>query len=176
TLPAITDSVNGIVHWMVMYPAEPTPFAAIMGDRLGIPVIVDNGGNVLARAEHWFGEGPMLDDFTLIVISIGMASAYYSQGMLWVGAHGFNPELAHAKVVFEHGRSCYCGTSGCMAAYSSGYAIVEQYRQTRGLPAVGVAEVMEAVRGIAAEARAGDSEAMELFERAGRYLGTVLAD
>jgi transcriptional regulator of PTS gene len=176
TLPAITDSVNGIVHWMVMYPAEPTPFAAIMENRLGIPVIVDNGGNVLARAEHWFGEGPMLDDFTLIVISIGMASAYYSQGMLWVGAHGFNPELAHAKVVFEHGRSCYCGTSGCMAAYSSGYAIVEQYRQAHQLPAVGLAEVMESLRAIAAEARAGDADAMDLFERAGLYLGTVLAD
>jgi transcriptional regulator of PTS gene len=176
TLPAITDTINGIVHWMVMYPAEPTPFAAIMEDRLGIPVIVDNGGNVLARAEHWFGEGPMLDDFTLFVISIGMASAYYAHGMLWVGAHGFNPELAHAKVVFEHGRACYCGTNGCMAAYSSGYAIVEQYREAHGLPAVGVAEVMDALRAIAVEAQVGNREAKELFERAGLYLGTVLAD
>ena len=176
TLPAITDVINGIVHWMVMYPEEPTPFAAIMEDRLGIPVIVDNGGNVLARAEHWFGDGPMLDDFTLFAISIGMATAYYSQGMLWVGAHGFNPELAHAKVVFENGRPCYCGTSGCMAAYSSGYAIVEQYREAKGLPPVGVADMLASMRAIAAEARAGDGEAKALFERAGLYLGTVLAD
>jgi predicted NBD/HSP70 family sugar kinase len=176
TLPAITDTINGIVHWMVMYPPEPTPFAAIMQGRLGIPVIVDNGGNVMARAEHWFGEGPRLDDFTLFAVSIGMATAYYAEGMLWVGAHGFNPELAHAKVVLEHGRACYCGTSGCMAAYSSGYAIVEQYREARGLAAVGVADVMDNIRAIAAEARAGDSEARTLFERAGLYLGTVLAD
>jgi predicted NBD/HSP70 family sugar kinase len=176
TLPAVTDAINGIVHWMVMYPAEPTPFAAIIENRLGIPVIIDNGGNVLARAEHWFGGGTMLDDFTLVVISIGMASAYYSHGMLWVGAHGFNPELCHAKVVFQGGRQCYCGTSGCLAAYSAAYAIVEQYREARRLPAVGVAEVLDAIRAIAAEAQAGDSEAKELFERAGMYLGTVLAD
>lgn len=179
TLPAITDTINGIVHWMVMYPPEPTPFAAIIEGKLGIPAFVDNGGNILARAEHWFGEGPMLDDFTLFVIGIGMASAYYSEGMLWVGAHGFNPELCHAKVVFRGGRPCYCGTSGCLAAYGSGYAIVEQYRQARGLPALPSLEVpqmLAALRDIVTAAQAGDSEAQDLFERAGLYLGTVLAD
>jgi len=174
-LPAMIDSISGVVHWIQTFPLGPVPVADIIETRLGIPVLIDNNCNVAARAEHWFGPRP-LDDFCLIELGIGFGFSRYVSGALRTGAHGMNPELAHVKVVFENGRACLCGAKGCLLVYCTSYGIVSQICEARGgkLPQHNQIETELAV--FAKDAKSGDTAALEIFERAGKYLGIALAN
>lgn len=171
-LPGLIDSVTGVLHWMHTFPPGPVPFAALVERRLGIPVVLDNSSNIIARGEHWFGNEPGGEHFVLIDVGLGIGSARYAGGSLWLGAHGLNPEISHTKVVPEGGRQCFCGASGCVSAYASLASIMAQIRELRGLPSHDFPAVLAACL----EVLANDAEARRVFERAGMLLGVAVAN
>jgi predicted NBD/HSP70 family sugar kinase len=173
-LPAIVDSVGGIVHLLETYPAHPTPFAAIIQERVRLPVTIDNNVNVMARAEHWFGDDRQVDDFSLFVIGMTLGFSQYVDGVLRTGAHGMNAEFAHVKVAFE-GPPCVCGARGCLGALASGYGIILRICERRGRPAPDFSDLPSALQDFAAEAQGGEPIAAEAFEFAGRLLGAAVA-
>jgi predicted NBD/HSP70 family sugar kinase len=172
----VIDNVRGVVHWLATFPDRGVPFAALIEKRLQIPVVIDNDANVIARAEHWFGEESQLDDFSLIVVDQGVNSAHYVDGMLWTGAHGLNPELAHTKISCAEELSCYCGMTGCLATYCAIFGIVARVCKLRGTEPPPPINSIEAFRQFAAEAHKGDRDAREVFSLAGRMLGTAAAN
>lgn len=170
-LPAQVDRHRGVVHWMPQHGwHEPQAIGPRVAERLGLPVTVDNRASVVARAEHWFGKGDIADDFSCIaLLERGMGAARYRGGLLQTGAHGMNSEFAHVKVAFEGGRPCFCGGSGCLAAYASVMGILRHARGAdASLPAASFDDLVSL-------ARAGEAGAAVLFETAGRALGTAVA-
>jgi predicted NBD/HSP70 family sugar kinase len=184
SLPATIDSAGGLLHWLQTYPPRPVPVAAIIEKRIKLPVTVDNSANVVARAEHWFGEDRQLDDFSLFIIGLGMEFARYVDGFLWAGAHGLNPELAHMKAGFDGGPRCTCGARGCLTTYVTVSGIVARICELRGLALLesGPKTVQEfshvnaLFHEFAADARTGEHVAREAFELAGRVLGIAVAN
>jgi predicted NBD/HSP70 family sugar kinase len=175
-LPAIVDGAAGIVYAM-QYVGEGTcPVAAIMEERIGIPVTIDNETNVIARAEHWFGDSEELDNFSLIVLDLGLSAAHYVNGFLVYGAHGINPELSHCKIVPEGGRRCICGMDGCLTAYCSISGVVGQFFELQGKEAPYYLEMREAFRDMVKQAQAGNEQALEIFARTGKFLGIAMAN
>ncbi|WP_295631382.1 ROK family transcriptional regulator [Novosphingobium sp.] len=175
-LPATVNSVSGEVHWLQYHPAPPVPFAAIIGEYLNLPVFLDNTADVVARAEHWFGEDRQLDDFCLVMLGMGLSFAQYVEGMLWTSPRGLNSEFSHLKVVGQGGPRCVCGATGCLMTYCSMYGIVSQVSMLRGLDPPPYDKLEDAFEIVAEQARCGDKVAIEVFDRAGTALGTCLAN
>jgi predicted NBD/HSP70 family sugar kinase len=172
----VVDNLKGVVHWLVTYPDREVPVAALIEERLKIPVVIDNNTNLIARAEHWFGdETERLDDFSVIVIDRGLGSAHYVDGMLWSGAQAINSELGHVKIMSDEGRPCYCGARGCLATYCSMFGIVSRISELRG-EAVPLETLVESFKDFAAQARRGDRLARKVFHQAGALLGTAAAN
>ena len=175
-IPGVVDNVRGVVHWLMSFPDRGVPFAALMEKRLQIPVVIDNDANVIARAEHWFGEESQLDDFSVLIVDQGVASAHYVDGALWTGAHGINSELGHTKISFAPAHPCYCGMNGCLATHCAIFGIVARVCELRGTETPLSEHLLTAFRQYAADARNGDPQAREIFDLAGRMLGIAAAN
>jgi predicted NBD/HSP70 family sugar kinase len=172
----VVDNVRGVVHWLATFPDRGVPFAALIEKRLQIPVVIDNDANVVARAEHWFAQESQLDDFSVILVGQGVASAHYVDGVLWTGAHGINSELGHTKILLGEAQPCYCGMMGCLATYCAIFGIVARVCKLRGIEAPAMRNSLEAFGQFAAQARNGDPHAREVFNLAGRMLGVAAAN
>ena len=172
----IVDNVRGIVHFLATFPDRGVPVAALIEKRLKIPVVIDNDANVIARAEHWFAEESQLDNFSVIIVGQGVNAAHYVDGMLWTGAHGVNPELAHTKISLGDARPCYCGMSGCLATFSAVFGIVARICELRGLPIPAMRDSGDAFGRFAADAHDGEPHARQIFDQAGRMLGVAVSN
>ena len=175
-LSAIVDNRNGIAIKMETFEPGPFPFAEAVAIRLGIPVRLDNIMNLLARAEYWFGGAIGVEDFTMVYLDLGLGAGSYRGGQLVTGSHGIEAELGHTKIVVDDGRHCHCGADGCLQAYCSISGIVGQYRDAQNLPTLPYFQLSAALAEMASKARSGDPAALDIFHRAGRYLGIAIAN
>ena len=173
----MVSSQSGALLWLPGYGPGPQPFGDVIEARLGLPTKLDSIGNMLTRAEHWFGETREVDDFTMVYVSYGMAAGQYVDGFLRTGDHGINPEIAHVKITPGDGPICHCGGRGCLEAYAGMGGIVAQIaRRRRIAPPSPLLPAMRAFRQFANEARAGEPVAREVFDFAGRALGVTMAN
>lgn len=175
-LPAVVDSRSGTLHWVQTMAVAPYAAARHIERKVGLPVFLDNNTNVLARAEHWFGKGDDLDDFTLFNLGYGISAASYANGELVLGSHGLNSEAGHAKIVVDHGRSCTCGATGCLDAYCSIVALVQQGCEILGVPMADYATMNDVLHAHSAQALAGHTGLADAFDRAARLLGIAIAN
>lgn len=175
-LPAVVDSSRGIVHWVQTFDTAPYPAALLMERKLGIPVIIDNNTNVLARAEHWFGDHEDLDTFSLFNIGYGISAAHYSSGTLYAGMHGLNSEIGHSKIMPDNGLPCVCGAEGCLDAYCSIGALINQCCVATGTPLPAFDGQAEMLAEFVRQAESGRTEVQHVFQRSARYLGIIVAN
>lgn len=175
-LPAIVDSRHGVVEFFETFEGLPFPFADAVQRQLGIPTWVDNNINILARSERWFGDATAADDFTLVLLDLGLGAARYQAGQLLIGSHGIEAELGHTKILPEGGRPCHCGAFGCLQAYSSMSAIVYQAAELAGEEQPHYLNIRKRFADLAQRAQAGDAAIGALFNRAAHYLGRALAN
>lgn len=172
----MVDTARGLVHWLATFEGAGVPFAALIEERVGIPVVIDNATNVIARAEHWFSEALDVDNFGVVLVEAAVTSAYFSGGLLWSGASGVNPELGHTKIGGEDPHPCYCGAVGCLATYAASFGIVRRIFQQRGLEPPAPTESEAPFRQFVAEAIGGEPVARGVFDQAGRMLGLAVAN
>jgi len=151
---------------------------------IGLPVTVENDANAAALGEflaleaggagsaptsrsRWTGE-PLPDPFVFLTLGSGIGSGIVLDGCIFHGAGGFAGELGHLLVNSE-GRPCGCGNSGCAETESSEAGIVTSYQEFSGDPSpIRSKEVF-------ARLRQGDEAARQAFQRAGSFLGVLLA-
>jgi predicted NBD/HSP70 family sugar kinase len=175
-VPAIVDSVSGVLHWLPGYPPEPSPLAERLGEQLGLPVFIDSVADVLTRAEHWFGEDRQVDDFSLIFVGLGIGLGQYQDGTLRTGSHGICPAFAHVKVAPGQGPACMCGAQGCLVTFASMSGVIGRISERRGVSPPRLEQMQEVFDAFARDAQAGDAEARDVFEFAGIALGTATAN
>lgn len=145
------------------------PLAALLVERFGVPVRVENDANAAALAEHRFGAGRGCDDLVLLTMSTGIGGGVISGGRLVTGANGFAGELGHLPIV-PGGLRCHCGLRGCLEAYVGGRAWARRLRRVtpRSSRVFALAEGDRKRIGselLLAAARAGDSFARVELDR-----------
>jgi glucokinase len=156
----------------------------VLESEIGLPVVIENDGNVAAWGEFRFGAGAGYQNIVLVTVGTGIGGGIVLGGSLFRGAHGAAGEIGHISSV-PNGVQCGCGRIGCWEQYASGNALV---RQTRELAAErrdeahillaqgdGTPEGIQGVH-ITAAAKAGDPVAIESLRVLGVELGTGLAD
>lgn len=140
--------------------------ARLQGD-LGPVAVVDNDVNVMALGEH-FTTWPDEDHLVFVKVSTGIGSGIISDGQLRRGAQGAAGDIGHIQVPHADDVLCRCGNVGCLEAVAGGAALVTRL-------AAGGLDVRTS-RDIAALARGGNIQVVQVLREAGRSIGEVLAN
>ena len=88
------------------------------------PVFIDNDAKALALGEAWAGAAQGVENFLAMVVSTGIGGGIVLDGRLLDGRSGNAGHIGHI-VVEPAGRTCSCGSWGCLEAEASGTAIEE---------------------------------------------------
>jgi glucokinase len=156
------------------------PLAAILRERLGRPVVLENDANCAALGEHGFGAGRGYRHMIYITISTGIGGGIIIDNRLYAGASGAAGEVGHIGVQPD-GPTCAAGHPGCLEAFAAGSGIAARAAEMieAGLlprtallasqaPPLSAEDVFQA-------GQQGEAEAAALIERAGHYFGIGLA-
>lgn len=104
------------------------PLTDRVSEELGVPAFLDNDANAAALGEHRFGAGRGVTNMVYLTVSTGVGGGVIAGGRLLRGENGNAAELGHLTVD-AHGRSCQCGSIGCLEAYASGTNIAARARE-----------------------------------------------
>jgi glucokinase len=179
-VPGIIDLGSGTLRESPNLPGwHDYPVREEIERRLGTRVLLENDANAAALGEKWLGAGRQVDDLCMITLGTGVGGGIILGGRIWHGMTGMAGELGHITVEPE-GPRCGCGNRGCLEQFASAKAIGRMAREAAaGGNAPALARVA-AKRGFSSQtvcqlAESGDGAAQEIFSRAGRALGILVA-
>lgn len=168
-VPGFVDKDTGIwLRYTRMPHLRDIPLVVPLSDTFGVPVYTQNESNVYALAELRSGNLPLQRDTIFISWSEGIKASVVVDGQILSGRYGNFGAIGHFIVV-ENGRTCYCGSKGCLEMYASGYAFREAINAKAGKNSL--LKPVEIFR----NAAAGDSICREIVEEAIPYTGYAFA-
>lgn len=109
----------------------------IFSERFQLPVFVDNDANVMGLGEADFGAAKGSTDVVFITVGTGIGGAIIINGKLYGGYKNRGGELGHVTIKHD-GIDCNCGGRGCLEAYASTSALIQQYADKTGKDARGI--------------------------------------
>lgn len=177
-VPGTVNNDNAVVVQAPNLPALTNfPLKAVLEERLGWPVVLENDANAAAVGEMWLGAARGCRDVVSVTLGTGVGGGVILNGQLWRGAHGSAGEVGHTTVDPFSGLKCKCGNVGCLEMFASATAIVRMTREK--LPRYPQSslnsEELTAER-VYDAGRDGDELALSVFQRFGTYLGIGLAN
>jgi glucokinase len=181
-IPATIDQARGEAISTVNLPFADQPIRDLVSDAVGLPVFLDNDGNVAAYAENLYGAGKGMSTLVMLTIGTGIGGGLIIGGEIFRGSTGAGAELGHV-VIQADGPPCQgnCPNHGCVEALASGTALGrEGHSAGESSPdsALGraLAEGKEVDGVLVTEAAlAGDETAIGVFELIGSRLGVACA-
>ena len=180
-IPATIDHRRGVAIQAVNLDISDVPLRDLMGERLGLPVYVDNDANVAALAEFLYGAGKGARHIVMLTIGTGIGGGLILNGEIYRGSIGAGAELGHI-VIDENGPPCQgnCPNHGCVETYASGTALAREGKaaaEREPDSALGKALAQGPIVGrtVTDLAMKGDPSATEVVAQAGRHLGVALA-
>jgi glucokinase len=181
--PGPTDPWKGIVFQGANLPGwHEIPLKEKLEREFHVPAFCGNDANVAALGEQRYGAGRGAQHMIYLTISTGIGGGIIADGKLFLGSRGFAGEVGH-QTIDVNGPLCNCGNIGCVEALAAGPAIERDAREAiragresriRALVGGEVQAITGAV--IAQAAREGDAFALELYQRAGFYIGLALVN
>jgi glucokinase len=146
--------------------------------EFSMPVVIENDANIYAYGEKWVGTGKDYDNFVLLTLGTGLGGGLIYNGDLYEGP----VEIGHMTIV-PSGRSCTCGSYGCLESYASGRAVVDR---ATSLLEKGTDSMLAKCCGgnfykitpqvVYETALEGDHLSREVFREAGQFLGIAVAN
>lgn len=139
---------------------------ALLQERLGFPVQVENDANLCALAELLWGAERDHDNAVYVKLSRGIGAGLVIAGRLYRGVHGGSGELGHTAILPD-GPVCRCGNRGCLEVVAGTDALLEAVASRfTSLPTV--PQVMERAVG-------GDTLCRRAVRDVGSMVGQALA-
>lgn len=167
-LPAPIDGHSGEVGAPSILPGwVGMDAAAMMSERFGMRVAVDNDANLGVLAEHMWGAGIGVDNMAYLKLSDGVGAGLVLNGKLFRGRDGTAGEIGHTTMD-EFGAVCRCGNRGCLETIVASGAVLEllEPRRGRGLTIPDVVQM----------ARDGDKACERILTDTGRHVGVAVAN
>jgi glucokinase len=180
-LPCTIDQRRGVAINAVNLPIRDLPIRDLIGERIGLPVFLDNDASVAALAEHLYGAARGAQNAVMVTVGTGIGGGLILGGRVFRGTNGGGSELGHTVVEFD-GHPCQgsCPNRGCLEAVASGTAIAREgrlaaEREPDSVLGTALAEG-RAIDGVLVTeaAKSGDEAAVAVFNLIGRKLGAGL--
>jgi glucokinase len=183
-VPGVLDLEKGETLFLPNLPGTwpHVPLRDTIAKLTGMPVALLNDVRSIANGEWRFGAGRSMDTVAVFAIGTGIGGGLVINGQLHLGMSGTAGELGHTTIDYN-GPRCGCGNYGCLEVYASGPAIAAM-----GMKAVAqgmttrIADLCEydlnriTPELIEQAARAGDTIAKDIYEKAGYYIGIAAAN
>lgn len=126
--PGTIDPERGVVeHWSNL-DFHHVPLAAMVAERLGRPVLLENDANAAALGEYAAGAGRGSSSMIAVTLGTGVGSGAVLDGKLYTGFNYAGMEVGHFVIEYG-GRLCTCGRRGCFETYASATAIIRRARE-----------------------------------------------
>lgn len=158
------------------------PVGKRMESYLGLDVAMLNDVRAITFGEWAFGAGKGVDSMACFAIGTGVGGGLVVNNQLVLGFGGTAGELGH-QTVDLNGPLCGCGNNGCVEVYASGPGIAAE--AARGVRQGWSSKIVELIdhdlnqltpEVVAKAAKMGDELALNVWERAGTYLGVGIAN
>ncbi|MEP6953566.1 MAG: ROK family protein [Solirubrobacteraceae bacterium] len=177
-VPGLVDPDTGVVADSNHLPLAGVALRDVLAERVGLPVAIDNDGNMAMRAESRRGAARGARDAVLLTIGTGIGGGLLVGGRIAHGARGAAGELGH-MIVDADGPPCpgRCPNHGCLEALVSGHALgIEGARVAAERPDSALREASERgdrITGLLVTelALAGDEAARAVVVKMGAKLG-----
>lgn len=115
------DSKAGRVLRSPNLPLRDVSLAAILEEKTGLPVKIENDANCAALGEYYLGGAGIVDNLLVLTLGTGLGAGVILNRRLLRGIG--SAELGHV-VLDVNGRRCNCGRKGCAEQYLSAAALV----------------------------------------------------
>jgi glucokinase len=184
-VPSQIEYATGTVLTSVNIPLTGVPLRQELSDRLGgVPVFVDNDANCAALAEAQLVPDPPAQHLVMLTLGTGVGGGAVVDGQIERGHDGLGGELGH---VIVDGPTALAATTddfprpGSLEWVCSGTGLERMATEAaRHNPAGALGRKLAehgrvSGRDAVEAAEGGDSEALGLFERFGRWLGLGIA-
>lgn len=159
------------------------PITRMLTDAFGVPAYVQNDAKACALVEWKLGAGRGTRNMMFLTMGTGMGSGIIAEGQLVCGACDMGGEVGHIRI--EPDGPVGFGKHGSFEGFTSGGGIARLSRQLasdalkNGRP-FAFGQTQEAIerlttKDVAAHARAGDPDAIVIFETVGEKLGKGLS-
>jgi glucokinase len=116
------DNLNG---WVDVHLSE------MFSSEFNLPVLIDNDANVMGLGEAVYGAAKACTDVIFLTIGTGIGGAIIADGKLYGGYKNRGTEMGHVTINHQ-GIACNCGGRGCLEAYASTVALLNQYAAASG--------------------------------------------
>lgn len=174
--PGCINSVEGVCEYSNNLHWKNLPVVKMVEEGTGLKVKIANDANAACLGEAKFGAGKKYQNLILLTLGTGVGGGLFLNGHLYEGKEGKGAELGHSLLVMD-GRPCSCGRKGCLEAYASVTALVNDTKEMiKKYPTSlmnGYAKSNGGVSGLTAFecAKKGDAAAMLVVRNYVHYLG-----
>ena len=135
--PGPLDVHAGVILRTENLPFRNLPITAMVKERFGIPVTLENDGSAAAYGEYCFGPAKGADPLLYLTVSTGIGAGAVLGGNVYRGKNGNALEAGHIPLLAGKGPVCACGGRGCVEALASGKAIAEMAAEAAELARTG---------------------------------------
>ncbi len=142
---------------------------AVLEEKLGLQVEMDNAANACLLSELWFGRMQRIRNAVLVTISEGVGAAVLANGQLLLGKSGLAGEFGHIPVD-SNGPLCNCGEHGCWEMFASTRAVLRMYAELGG----GAKQQATTFSEVMSLADQGDERALQALEQQAVWIGRGL--
>lgn len=104
------------------------PICDLLSNFISKPIRITNDANAATLAEARYGIGKGYENMVLLTLGTGVGGGLILHHQLYEGNEGKGAELGH-MVLRYHGRKCTCGRRGCVEAYASVRALVDDTKK-----------------------------------------------
>ena len=116
------------VHSISIPIDKPVALGAILEERYGVRVQIDNDVQCATMAELRLGAGKTCQDFYYINVGTGIACGMVFGGRRVKNGSNYLGEICHMTVT-DHGEPCGCGQRGCLEPIASGGGLIESAKR-----------------------------------------------
>jgi glucokinase len=182
-VPGEVDMESGITGDLPNLPGRwrNVPVGPAIAAATKLPVRMINDAKAFALAEYRLGAAAGVDTALCVTVGTGIGGAIIAHGQILYGLGALAGEIGHL-ILQPEGPRCTCGNLGCAETLATGPAIVgEAVRRvvqgfTTSLGSMSEGD-LDAITPelVARAADEGDLVAVDVIDRAGRWLGLALA-
>ncbi|MDE7281493.1 MAG: ROK family protein [Ruminiclostridium sp.] len=158
-----------------------TPLGAMLKEKLGKEIYVENDANAAAYGEYLAGGGKGYRNVVVITLGTGVGGGVIIDGKIYTGFNFCGAELGHTVIEYN-GRPCTCGRKGCFEAYSSATALItatkkamEEHKDSKMWEIAGSLDNVDGKTAFDGM-RADDATAKQVIDEFIRYLGCGLTN
>lgn len=158
--------LNGIIRNIPVLKWRNIDLKTLLENELGIPVSVNNDGNLSAMYEMKRHE---YKDMTVLNIGDTISAGLVAEGKVIHGFLGFANAIGHHTVNFTEQTPCSCGKCGCWEQYCTDQVLIHKLNRHLEQPITTIEEFIQAVKD-------GNQHAREILKEYAKMLAVGISN